>query len=188
MVRMFTTTPNRMTVFGVAGALAAVAFVGLPTQAQQQGQGDDSITVGTVQAQQVYQNYDGRQQMMQQIRQIQQEARQAQQNGNQQQARQKQQQMQQKQQEIMQKFRSNMEKATQQVAEDQDIDLVAQQVSYASDRVQTQDITEPVTQALNEMVDVDDQQQGQSRQLPGAGQQQRQGQQNRQPQQPQGGR
>jgi len=177
MFQFFPSLQNRMMVFGAAGILATVAFVGSPAQAQDD---DNQIAVGTLQTRQVFQNYDGRQQMMQKIREAQKEARNAQQNGNQQKARQAQQQMQQKRQQIMQKFRSNMQKAAQQVAQERNIDVVAPQVTYTSDRAQTQDITKPVTQTLNETVDTDDQQRERSLQLPGSDQKRdQQGQQNR---------
>jgi Skp family chaperone for outer membrane proteins len=146
-----------MMVFGVTGALAAVVFIGSPVHAQDGSQ----MAVGTYQAQQIYRNYDGRQQMMQQVRQIQQQAQRAQQSGNQKQARQAQQQMRQKRQQIMQKFRADMQKAAKQVAQDEGIDVVAPRVTYTSERAKTKDITKPVTDAMNEMVDAGGDQQDQ---------------------------
>jgi len=162
-----------------AGLALGVAAFASPALAQN----EDGVMVGTFEPRQVFQNYEGRQQMMQNMRQMQQKAQQAQQNGDQQAAQQAQQKMQQQRQQMMQEFRSNMEEAAAQVAEEQNATLVVSEVTYASDEVQTQDLTEQVTKALNESVETG-QQQGQSLNLPGAGQQQGQeGQDNRRQQQ-----
>jgi Skp family chaperone for outer membrane proteins len=168
MQTYFSRGMTAMAAFG----LALAVFAGSAQAQNDQGQ----LTVGTFEPQQVFQSFEGRQQMMQEMQRAQKKAQEAAQGGDQQAAMQARQQMQQKQQELMEDFRSRMEKAAADVAEEENVDLVAPEVTYAASEVEQRDLTKAITSKLNESVDASAQgQQGQG-QMQGQQNQQGQGQ------------
>ena len=133
----------------VAGAAAVTLNTNVAAQAEESAaSGNASITVGTYKPRQAFQAYPGRSESMKKLQDMQSQAQQAQQNGDQQKLQQLSQSMQQEQQRIVQKFREDVDKVMPKVAKESGVDLVAMEVVYQGDGVQTKDLTKQVVSQL----------------------------------------
>ncbi|MEX0655625.1 MAG: OmpH family outer membrane protein [Phycisphaeraceae bacterium] len=148
---MHTSTIRR----GLLGGLMAVALaagaavVTTPSVGQAQEAGGD-LRVGTYDPEQVFGAYHGREAFMQQFQELQTEAQAAQQEGNQEQLMQIQQQLQQAQQEVIETFQGDVEEVMPDVAEDAGVQIVAVEVVYTAEGINSEDVTNQVIEKLNE--------------------------------------
>ncbi len=135
-------------VIGVV-AIAAVTFLwaGQPeARADQQAQG---ITrVGTFDIEQVFQTYPGREDMMEAQQEAQPQMAEAQQEGDHQKMQEIQQQLQQKQQEVIDTFHDDVEAELPDIADDANVQVIAVEVEWTADGIDTTDVTDDVVEAL----------------------------------------
>ncbi|MEX0744422.1 MAG: hypothetical protein WD118_02370 [Phycisphaeraceae bacterium] len=148
-----TTSTIQRGLFGglVAVALAAgAAVLTTPSVGQaQQGEGGE-VRIGTYQPEQVFSSFHGREALMQDFQELQMQAQQAQQQGDQEQLMQLQQQLQQAQQEIIGTFESAVEEAMPEVAEQAGVQVVAIEVVYTAEGIESQDVTTELIEKINE--------------------------------------
>lgn len=136
---------------GIATA-AAVAVVALAVASSQgwaqAGAGEAEIKVGTYNPEQVFNAYPERERMMQQMQELQGQMQQAQQEQDQQRMMELQQQAQQQQTQAIEQFQADVEAALPNVADEAELDLVAVEVTWVRDGVESQDITTEVIEEL----------------------------------------
>lgn len=121
--------------------------------AQDADAGESAIVVGTFNPGAVYRAQDEAKSITTRAQQIQQQAQQAQQTGDQQGLQQAQQaygQLQQQQQQLAQRLSNAIQNVIADVAEKEDVDVIAQDLLYASDDVDAKDITQTLISELKE--------------------------------------
>jgi len=127
-------------------ALAVTSFAGL--QAQDNGKDAKVAQVGTYDMQMAFQQYPGREELMKTYQSVRSEMSKAQKEGDQKKAKEIQQKLQKKQQEIIEKFRSDVEKAVPKVAKSTGVKVVAMQVVYTAEGINTKDITPQIVEKI----------------------------------------
>lgn len=140
-----------MRFFAVVGVVAvaalAMTLVSQPdARADQHGGG--VTQVGTYDLEQVFQTYPGRQELMEAFQEAQPQMAEAQQEGNHQRMQQIQQQLQQKQQEVIDKFYEDVEEQLPGIAEAANVQVVALEVAWTAEGIDTLDLTGQVVEAL----------------------------------------
>ena len=131
-------------------ALAVTSFARLQAQDKSgsDGKAAEVAQVGTYDMQMAFQQYPGREELMKIYQSVKSEMSKAQKEGDQEKAREIQQKLQKKQQEIIEKFRSDVEKAVPKVANSTGVKVVAVQVVYTADGVNTRDITPQIVEEI----------------------------------------
>jgi len=131
-------------------ALGAVVTLSPAARAQDDAQASaaKSMTVGTYKPRQVFQAYPGRGESMKKMRDLRSQAQQAQQQGDQKKMQELSRQMQQAQQSAVQKFRDEVDEVLPKVAKSENVDVVAVQVAYSAEGVQTKDLTKQIVEEL----------------------------------------
>ncbi len=131
--------------------LGAVVLIGPQTEAQAQQQAvDPAMKVGVYDQQALFDEYPGSEELMQYYQQIQPQMQEAQQAGDQQKMQQLQQATEQKRKEVIANFQNAVKQALPEVASNVGIKVVAIQVVYAADDVQTTNLTKPLAAAIAE--------------------------------------
>ena len=140
---------GKTTIFLCCGLAALAMLAGGFAVAQDSGSGDGEITVGTYDMRAIFQAYDGRQEFMQRAQEIQQQAQAAQQAGDRQKLQQLQQQMQQEQQKMGMQLTEAIDDIIANVAEEQGLEVVVNEVLYSVDAVTTKDVTDAIIEEVN---------------------------------------
>lgn len=131
--------------------LGAVVAVGPHTDAQaQQQDAEPAMKVGVYDQQALFQEYPGSEELMQYFQQIESDMQEARQAGDQEKMQQLQQATEQKRNEVVEKFQDAVQEALPQVAGEENVKVVAMQVVYTADDVQTTNLTEPLAAAITE--------------------------------------
>ncbi|MGC9455400.1 MAG: hypothetical protein ACP5HU_11130 [Phycisphaerae bacterium] len=136
--------------------LVVMAGCGLIVSSQLAAQTDESnndadkLVVGTYDPAQAFQASPGQKELEEKARDAQAEANQAQQEGDQQKLTQISQQFRMDQQRIIQQFQSDVEEVMPDVAESEGVKVVAVEVTYTAEDVETRDVTEALVEALGE--------------------------------------
>lgn len=133
----------------VAGVCAASAFGLLLTQDSTRAQEETSgIAVGTYEPGQVAQQTGLQQKMTEQMSGLQQRMQQAQQDGDQEAMQAIQGEAQQIQQKAVEDFESSIDEAMPKIAESAGVQIIAVEVSYAADGIETKDVTAAIIEEL----------------------------------------
>ncbi|MFP3937147.1 MAG: hypothetical protein ACLFVW_02305, partial [Phycisphaerae bacterium] len=109
----------------------------------------DKLVIGTYDPAQAFQSSAGQKELEQKASDAQAQAEQAKQEGNEQKMMQISQQFQMDQQRIIQQFQSDVEQVMPEVAESEGVKVVAVEITYAAEDVQTKDVTEALVEALD---------------------------------------
>ncbi|MGM0578429.1 MAG: hypothetical protein ACQEXJ_22075 [Myxococcota bacterium] len=142
---------NRMaprTILTSAVAALALLLVAPSTSAEPAKDGAPKLEVGTYEPQVVFESYPGKKKAMEDMAKVQADMQKAQQQGDQQQMMQLQQKAQAQQKKVLDDFEKAVRETVPDVAKAEGIDLVAVEVSYASDEVETVDLTQKIIGAL----------------------------------------
>lgn len=140
---------NKTLGLGVGLLSAAVIAVGLLTGGDAvQANAADGLKVGTYNPQDAFEQYPARGEMMREMQAAQQKIQEAQQQGDQQTLMQLQQEIQQLQQETIQAFYKDVEEALPEIADKQGVKVVAMEVVYTSEDVESSDLTEQVVSSF----------------------------------------
>jgi len=132
-------------------ALTVVVLVGPQTDARAQQQDTDSaVTVGVYDQQALFDQYPGSDELIQYYQDVQQQMQAAQQSGDQQKLQQLQQSIQQKRQEILTNFQQAVDEAVPEVARSVGVKVVAMEVIYTAEDVQTTNLTRSLADAIAE--------------------------------------
>lgn len=142
-------TRNKTLGLGVGLFSAAVIAVGVLAGGDAvQANAADGLKVGTYSPQDAFEQYPARTDMVEQIQAAQQKMQQAQQDGDQQTLMQVQQEIEQLQQDTIQSFYKEVEEALPEIAAEQGVKVVAMEVVYTSDDVQSSDLTDQVVDSF----------------------------------------
>lgn len=134
----------------IAVAIAALGLTAISSQgwAQQGGEAEAQVRVGTYNPEQVFNAYPERERLMSQLTELQGQMQRAQQEQDQQQMMQLQQQMQQRQQEAIEQFENDVAATLPDVADEAQLDLVAIEVVWNREGVQSQDVTDEIIEGF----------------------------------------
>ncbi|MFO7898461.1 MAG: hypothetical protein R6V58_05315 [Planctomycetota bacterium] len=133
----------------VAVAALAIMWAGWPrAQAEPDDGAEAVVQVGTYQPRTVFQNSPAGKELMEEVQAIRPAMAKAQQAGDQQKLQQLQTQFQKKQKETVEKFERDIEKVLPGVAKAAGVKVIALEVVYAAEGVETEDVTAQVTKAL----------------------------------------
>jgi len=135
-----------------AVALATVVLGGWVVRSShaQMDQADAAMAVGVYQPQAVFNEHPVREEMIGELERVQLQMQQAQQAGDTQRIMELQSQMEQKQQEVVERFQQDLNRVMPRVAEEAGVKVVAVQVAYVADDVQTKDVTQQVIASVRE--------------------------------------
>ncbi len=147
-MNMFKTHPRWFAPTAIA-ALAVAAVVTFGTQRDADAQAGGGITVGTYDQEAIFMQHPANQELQDFYQQVQQQMQEAGQQDPQQ-AQQIRQQIETKRQEVIRDFQSSINEALPGVAEDAGVQVVALQVVYSADNIETTDLTEELTAAVAE--------------------------------------
>jgi TolA-binding protein len=147
---------SRPTLLAIGIACAFVVGIGLWNLAEAQdapapaaaAENDAELRVGTLEPGMAFQHWAGRDEAIAQMQQIQTQAQAAQQAGDEMQVMQLQNQMQQKQQELLTNFERDLREVLPEVAREAGVKVIAVNIAYTADDVETQDLTAEVVEAL----------------------------------------
>ncbi len=135
-----------------AVALATAVFGGwvLRSSHAQTDQADAVMAVGVYQPQAVFNEHPVREEMIGELERVQLQMQQAQQAGDTQRIMELQSEMEQKQQRVIERFQQDMDQVMPRVAEQAGVKVVAVQIAYVADDVQTKDVTRQVIASVRE--------------------------------------
>ncbi len=136
-----------LAVVGVV-AIAALAITLVQPDARADQHAEGITQVGTYNIEQVFQTYPGRQELMEAFQEAQPQMAEAQQEGDHQKMQQIQEQLQQKQQEVIDKFHDDVEEQLPGIAGEANVQVVALEIAWAAEGIDTVDLTEQVVEAL----------------------------------------
>lgn len=147
-MHMFKTQARWLAPTAIA-AIAVAAVVTFGTQRDATAQADGGITVGTYDQEAVFQQHPANEELQAFYQEVQQQMQQAGQE-NPQQMQQIRQQVETKRQEAIQDFQTSVSEALPKVADEAGVQIVALQVMYSADGIQTADLTEELTEAVSD--------------------------------------
>ncbi|MFP4027755.1 MAG: hypothetical protein ACLFWL_08200 [Candidatus Brocadiia bacterium] len=136
----------RLSIFATL-TLAVLAIAGA-THVRAEGADNAKTVVGIYEPQRAFQQYPGRAKLMKAYQSVQKDMAKAREEGDQQKTQQLQQQLQQKQEEVIEEFENKVEKALPTIARKEELKLVATEVVYTADNVETKDVTTAVMEAI----------------------------------------